>query len=64
MKIQTRIERLEDELLPLPADDTLRLEVGGFDEDGKPVKLTFDIPNVAPVRHRPRYRGFAARRDW
>jgi hypothetical protein len=64
MKIHTRIERLEDELLPLPAGPTLRLEVGGFDEEGKEVKKVFEIPQGPPVHRRRRYRGFAARGDW
>lgn len=65
MKILNRIERLEDELLPLPAGETLWLHINGIDEEGKVVSTTvFEVPQ--PPRDRPgrRRRGLGARRDW
>ena len=66
MKILSRIEQLEDELLPLPTGDTLRLHIDGVDEEGKVVSTTvFEVPLPAPSNRRGRrYRGPAARRDW
>ena len=61
MRIQSRIERLEDELLPLPAGDTLHWTIHGIGEDGEVVKtIKFDV-QVPPQPRQPRYRGPAAR---
>jgi hypothetical protein len=41
---------LEDELLPLPAGDTLRLHINGVDEEGKVVSTqVFEVPLPAAV---------------
>jgi len=66
MKILERIEYLEDELLPPPPGDTLRLHINGVDEEGKVVSTTvFEVPLPAPSNRRGRsYRGPVARRDW
>ena len=65
MRIHSRIERLEDELLPLPAGPTLRLNIQGIDEEGEVVKtMVFEVPQIPPVRRGRRYGGLAARRDW
>jgi len=65
MKILSRIERLEDELLPLPAGDTLRWTIDGVDEEGKVVSTrVFEVQLPPPERRGRRYSGSAARRDW
>ena len=64
MRIQSRIERLEDELLPLPAGDTVRLHINGVDEEGKVVSTrVFEVQMPPRPRHRV-HRRPAARRDW
>ncbi len=65
MKIRSRIERLEDDLLPLPAGPTLRLNINAVESDGKVVDtIVFEVPQPAPDRRERRYRGLAARRTW
>jgi hypothetical protein len=65
MKILSRIERLEDELLPLPAGPLLRINVVGVDTDGtRESALVFEVPLTPPPRRPWRtYRG-PTRRDW
>ena len=65
MKIRSRIERLEDELLPLPAGRPMTLTIHGVDSEGKVVDtIVFEVPQPPPADRRwRRYRG-AARRDW
>jgi hypothetical protein len=66
MRIRSRIERLEDELLPLPAGDTLRWHINWVDEERKVVSTrVFEVLLPPPSNRRGRrYRGLAARRDW
>ena len=66
VKILSRIERLEDELLPLPAGDTLLLHIDGVDEEGKVVSTqVFEVHMPPPANRRERrYRGPAPRREW
>jgi len=66
VKILGRIERLEDELLPLPAGDTLWLHIDGVDEEGKVVSTqVLEVPVRPPLNRRGRrYQRPAARRDW
>jgi hypothetical protein len=65
MRIRSRIERLEDELLPLPAGETLLLNIQGIDEEGEVVTTTvLKVPLPAPDRRGRRNRDVAARRDW
>ena len=55
MKICSRIERLEDELLPLPAGPTLRLHINGVDSEGKVVSTrVFAVPLPPPSNRRGR----------
>jgi len=64
VKIRSRIERLEDELLPLPAEDTLRLHIDGVDEEGKVVSTrVFEVSLPPPDRRERRYPGQARRRE-
>ena len=65
MRILSRIEQLEDELLPLPAGGTLRLNINAVDEEGKVASTTvFEVQLPAPSNRRGRrYRGPTARRD-
>ena len=65
MRIRARVERLEDELLPLPAGDTLRLHINGVDEEGKVVSTrVFEVRLPPPSNRREgRYRGLSPRRD-
>jgi hypothetical protein len=63
MKILNRIERLEDELLPLPAGDTLRWNINAIDSEGKVARtIVFEVP--LPPRPRAKYRTVTAKRDW
>ena len=65
MKIVGRSERLEDELLPPPAGDTLQLHIDGVDEEGKVVSTqVFEVALPPPNRRGPIPPGRAARRDW
>ena len=65
MKIHSRIERLEDELLPLPAGGTLRWKIVAIGEKGEVVGTqVVEVPLPAPDRRGRRYRGVDARRDW
>jgi len=64
MKILNRIERLEDELLPLSAGDTIRWTIHGIGEDGEVAEtITFDV-QVPPQPRRRWVRRPVARRDW
>ena len=65
MKIISRIERLEDELLPLPTGPAINLHIQGIDEEGKVVSTTvFKVPQYPLTRVGRRHRRFASRRDW
>src|SRR5665213_538682 len=66
LKIRSRVERLEDEPLPLPAGPTLRLNINAVDEEGKAVSTTvFEVRLPPPSNRRGRkYPGPTARRDW
>ena len=65
MRILSRIDRLEDELLPLPAGLPKTLEIKGADSDGTVVStLVFEIPQTPPPRSWRRHRGSKPRRDW
>ena len=65
MRIRSRIERLEDELLPLPAGPTIKLNIMAVNSEGKAVLAqVFEVPNgVVPSGRRwrttrwPRARG-------
>jgi hypothetical protein len=49
MRIRSRIERLEDEMLPLPAAPPLHLHIQAVDSEGKVVTSTiFEAPHGAP----------------
>jgi len=64
MKILGRLEQLEDELLPLPAEDTLWLHINGVDEEGKVVSTrVFEVSLPPPDRRERRYPGQARRRE-
>jgi hypothetical protein len=65
MRIQSRIERLEDELLPLPARPPIKLNIQAVDSAGKVVGTqVFEVPTALPSGRRwRRYRGYAARGD-
>jgi hypothetical protein len=65
MKIHSRIERLEDELLPLPAGGTLRWKIVAIGEKGEVVGTqVVEVPLPPRDRAVRRYRSLAARRDW
>ena len=50
MRIHSRIERLEDELLPLPAGTPLRLNIQAVDSEGKVVVAeVFEVPQAFPA---------------
>ena len=63
MKVLVRIERLEDELLPLSAGDTLRLHINGVDEEGKVVSTQVFEVHVPLQANRRERRNLAGRRD-
>ena len=62
MKVLVRIERLEDELLPLPGD-TLLLHIDGVDEEGKVVSTQVFEVHVPLQANRRERRNLAGRRD-
>jgi hypothetical protein len=66
MRIRSRIERLEDEMLPLPSGPPETLNIQYVDTDGKVVGgKVIEVPQVPSVGRRwRRYRSFAAKRDW
>jgi len=65
MRIRSSLERLEDELQPLPAGDTLRWTIRAIGEKGEVVKtIEFEVPLPLADRQGRRYRGLTARRDW
>jgi hypothetical protein len=66
MRIRSRIERLEDDLLPLPAGPPLRLNIQAVDSDGKlAIAQVFEVPQAQPIGRRwRRYKSFAAKGDW
>jgi hypothetical protein len=54
MRIRSRIERLEDEMLPLPAGPPLYLHIMSVDSEGKEsLAQVFEVPNgVVPSSRR------------
>ena len=62
MKILGRLERLEDELLPLPGD-TLLLHIDGVDEEGKVVSTQVFEVHLPPPANRRERRNLAGRQD-
>ncbi len=53
MRIRSRIERLEDELLPLPGEPPLTLNIQYVDADGQVVGAkVFEVPQVQPTGRR------------
>jgi hypothetical protein len=66
MRIRSRIERLEDEMLPLPAGPPVTLNLQYVDADGQVVGAkVIEVPQVQHCGRRwRRYRGSAAKRDW
>ncbi len=66
MRIQSRIEKLEDEMLPLPAGPPLLLNINAVDSEGKVVSTTvFEVPQAPPSTRRwRRFRGYAPKGDW
>ena len=63
MKMLGRLERLEDELLPLPAGDNLRLHIDGVDEEGKVVSTQVFEVRLPPPANRRERRNLAGRKD-
>jgi len=53
MKIRSRVERLEDELLPLPAGTPIKLNILAVKPDGKMVVAqVFEVPVSVPSGRR------------
>ena len=53
MRIRSRIERLEDEMLPLPAGPPLTLNIMAVDAEGKEsLALVFEVPQALPTGRR------------
>jgi hypothetical protein len=53
MRIRSRIERLEDEMLPLPAGPPLHLHLVSVDSEGKEVLAqVFEVPQAQPTSRR------------
>ena len=53
MRIRSRIERLEDEMLPLPAGPPIKLNIMAVKPDGTEVLAqVFEVPTVAPSGRR------------
>jgi hypothetical protein len=64
MRIRSRIERLEDDLLPLPAGPPIMLNIQAVNSEGKVVSTqVFEVPVAVPSGRRwrtarwPRVRG-------
>jgi hypothetical protein len=64
MRIRSRIERLEDEMLPLPAGPPIKLNILAVNSEGKEVLAQmFEVPHTFPSGRRwrttrwPRVRG-------
>jgi hypothetical protein len=66
MRIRSRIERLEDEMLPLPVGAPLQLNIQAVDSEGKVVGTTvFEVPQVLPSPGSWRkHRGPTAKGNW
>jgi hypothetical protein len=53
MRIRSRIERLEDDMLPLPAGPPLQLSIQAVDSEGKVVLAqVFEVPQTIPSGRR------------
>lgn len=53
MRIRSRIERLEDEMLPLPAGPPIKLNIMAVSSEGKAVLAqVFEVPMAAPSSRR------------
>jgi hypothetical protein len=53
MRIRSRIERLEDEMLPLPAGRPIQLNIMAVDSEGKVVLAhVFEVPQTIPSGRR------------
>jgi hypothetical protein len=65
MRLRSRIERLEDEMLPLPGEPPVTLNIQYVDADGQVVGAkVIEVPQVqASGRRWRRYRSFAGKRD-
>jgi hypothetical protein len=66
MRMRSRTERLEDELLPLPDGPPMTLNIQYVDGDGQVIGAkVIEVPQVQSSGRRwRRYRSFAAKRDW
>ncbi len=66
MRIRSRIERLEDELLPLPSGPPVTLNIQYVNTDGQVVGgQVIEVPEVQSSGRRWRkYRSSAAKRNW
>ena len=63
MRIQSRIERLEDELLPLPTGTPIKLNIVAVKPDGNMVVTqVFEVPvSIPPCRPWRRHRALRGR---
>ena len=53
MRIRSRIERLEDEMLPLPAGPPIKLNIMAVDSEGKEtLAQVFEVPQTIPTSRR------------
>jgi len=53
MRIRSRIERLEDEMLPMPAGPPLHLHIMAVDSEGKETLAhVFEVPQTIPTSRR------------
>jgi len=53
MRIRSRIERLEDEMLPLPVGPPIKLHIMAIDSEGKQrLAQVFEVPQTIPTGRR------------
>ena len=53
MRIRSRIERLEDEMLPLPAGPPIKLNIMAVNSEGKEfLAQVFEVPTAVPSGRR------------